>query len=295
MFKKEELSNLKPGNWVFGAFWVFFTWLILFSVVKWRTVNIILWVPVWLIFFGTFLRTRRVECLLYSLGIVLFNVLGGWPAISGNRVAEVLFYVCGFILAFTYIIWKQWQFPGSDLPFRYFRDILELAAKPVVGISDGYTGRPYPAGKARYSKEEILDFSKFLHKHFIATAYTDDNGVKLVFSNGFFQYIPFWKPNWQKVTYMTFDFNGNFSVFIAKKHYREYALELTFDQLCNSFGDVIAGLLEDYKKGKTHKILSKVRGREILSQKELEMRGSNLSGWLSDIREKRLRKKGLVK
>lgn len=295
MFEKEKRSNLRPGNWAIGLFWVFFYGLILLNITRWATINVFLWIPVWFVFWGAFLKTGRMECLLYSLAIILYNWLAFRAAANGgNTLVEVLFYFVGFGFAAIYLIWKQWQFPGSDLPFRYFRDLLELAAKPVVGMNDGYTGRPFPAGHTRYTKKEILSFSKFLNKHFIATSYSDDTGVKLVFSNGLFQYIPFWKPNWQKVTHMSFDFNGSISIFIARKHYRQYMVEITFDQLCSSIGNVITGLMEDFQKGDTFKILNTVRGREILTQEDLEKRGSYLSGWLGDIRENRLRRKGLL-
>jgi len=85
----------------------------------------------------------------------------------------------------------------------------------------------------------------------------------LVFSNGFFQYIPFIKVNTQKETYVSLYYSGDFDVHIAKKDYRKYRDELTFDQLCTSFGFIILTLLSYYKKGECEKI------KEILKDKEL--------------------------
>ena len=43
------------------------------------------------------------------------------------------------------------------------RDILELAAKPVTGVQDGFTNRPFPAGTVSSSKKRVSK-SKGLYK-----------------------------------------------------------------------------------------------------------------------------------
>jgi hypothetical protein len=140
-----------------------------------------------------------------------------------------------------------------------------MAAMPVKDTTDGYTDRPYPAGKFSASKDEITGFAKYLNKNLIATSSIEEDKVMLVFSNGFFQYIPFMRVNPQKETYISLYYSGDIDVHIAKKDYRKYRDELTFDQLCTSFGNIILTLLNYYKKGNCEKI------KEILKDKELPL------------------------
>ncbi len=154
----------------------------------------------------------------------------------------------------TAIIIMYRKFPNF-IWYRYLRIFLEWAAKSVYDTNDGYTGRPYPAGKASYSKKEIVEFAKYMDKNLKATSYIKDDRVILVFSNGMFQYIPFLKPNLQKVTYVSFDYEGNSSVYISKKDYRKYKEELTFDQLCQSFSDIVLKFFHYFRKGECENII----------------------------------------
>ena len=141
---------------------------------------------------------------------------------------------------------------------RYLYELLETAALPIKNITNGYTERPYPAGKSKYKKEEIIKFAQYLNKNLIATSFIEKDKVILVFSGGHFMYIPKLKPNLQKVTHVNFDYRGNLSVFIAKKDYQKYKDELTFDELCNSLGNIILQFLEYFKQGEGERILEKI-------------------------------------
>ena len=133
-----------------------------------------------------------------------------------------------------------------------YRRILERAAKPVHEKGDGFTARPFPVGEANYSKAELVEFARFLRKNLIALPYFDKTGVKMVLNEA----SRFWfgRPDLRKDTYISFDFNGSIAVNIAKKEYQKYKDELTFDQLCASFGNVFLRFFEFYKKDEQGKI-----------------------------------------
>jgi hypothetical protein len=152
-------------------------------------------------------------------------------------------------------LWMLMEFPNGDLFVRKIRSLLEKTAKFISEAKNGYTHRPYPAGKVKHSKEKIIEFARYLNRHLIATAFIDKQRVVLVFSNGLFQYIPFLKPKFNRVTYVSFDYQGNISVNIKKKDYKKYKEELTFDQLCFSLGQIIQGFLRDFLEGEKISIL----------------------------------------
>ncbi len=154
-----------------------------------------------------------------------------------------------FIISLIAILMTTHKFSSGFIWYRHLALFLDLAAKPVMAASNGYTNRPFPVGKSQYSKEEIIRFAEYLHRRLIATSYIKDDRVVLVFSNGLFQYIPFLEPDFNRLTYVAYGYGGDISVNFAKKDYKKYWDEITFDQLCNSFGNIMIDFFNAFKKG----------------------------------------------
>lgn len=219
-----------------------------------------------LLFLGSFIRTKNLLVLVCFLSLLIPSgvvpIFRYFLHLKSDVVDSIEALGILLWLLAMFLIVPKISGEGAFLS-RYFRELLEMAAMPVKDTTNGYTDRPYPAGKFSASKDEITGFAKYLNKNLIATSSIEEDKVMLVFSNGFFQYIPFIKVNLQKETFISLYYSGDIDVHIAKKDYRKYRDELTFDQLCTSFGFIILILLNYYKKGKCEKI------KEILKDKEL--------------------------
>jgi len=224
------------------------------------------------LFFGAFVNTKRYFFMGWSLSMVILSIICYGSALRPEletwfdlgMMCVILSIVVGAIgLMVSEDKTDFFVYAAPILLERYFPTLLERAAKTVNDTNDGYSARPYPSGKRQYSKDEVVKFAEYLNKKLIAVSYIDNDRVVLVFSNGMFQYIPFLKPNLQKVTYASFDYAGNSSVYISKKDYGKYKKELRFDQLCNSFGDVVLDLFNDFREGQREKILNKIKGQEL--------------------------------
>jgi hypothetical protein len=220
-----------------------------------------------LLFLGSFIRTKNL--LVLASFILLLIPSWGVPIFRyflhlKSYVVDII-QIFGLFLCFLPFFLLASKYPGGGgLFFRYFRNLLEMAAMPVKDTTNGYTNRPYPAGKFSASKDEIAGFAKYLNKNLIATSFIEEDKVMLVFSNGFFQYIPFIKVNTQKETYISLYYSGDIDVHIAKKDYRKYRDELTFNQLCTSFGNVILILLSYYKKRECEKIINILEDKKLI-------------------------------
>jgi len=153
----------------------------------------------------------------------------------------------------------------SKIVMPHCRQILELAARPVVEMNDGFTPRPFPAGSVNYTREEILGFAKYLGKQLIAINYLDEDRVFLVIEANEMNLIKLRKPDFQRETYISVDFSGNVSVNIAKKDYNKYKDELTFDQLCTSLADLFKTFLYHYVNGEPHKIMEIIADKRTVS------------------------------
>lgn len=202
--------------------------------------------------FVSFLRTKNWGHLIPMLFYV-FIVLIFLPPLAFNQQTRIVLTAGAMILFIGEIIILS----SKRINWRY-REILELAAYPVEEAADGFTPRAFPAGEARYTKEEIIGFTKFMIKHVIAYPFVEENRVVLVVPENMFVYMLLLKRSYKKDTYVTFDFEGNVSVTIAKKDYQKYKEEFTFDQLCASLGSLFIEFLDLYQKGKSREIIDKL-------------------------------------
>jgi hypothetical protein len=200
------------------------------------------WVFVSLIQLIVWLRTRNPGYLIWMLTCLAIAV----SYLSTYKGIYVFIPAVLFITANLYFLIK------GRMRWRY-RDILELAAQPVQETGDGFTARPYPAGTAPCSKEELIRFGKYLSKNLIAFPTMDEERIYLAIKGT--TGLLFRKPTVQKNTFVSFDYEGNIAVNIAKKDYKKYKDELSFDQLCASMGSIFKEFLELYQNGNKELII----------------------------------------
>ncbi len=202
--------------------------------------------------FISLLRTKNwghlIPMLFYVLIVVIFI-----PLLDISPTAKIILAACAMLLFVGEII----VLSSKRINWRY-REILELAASPVDESANGYTPRAFPVGKTEYTKEELMGFTKFLIKHVIAYPFVEDKRAVLVVPENMFAYMLLLKRRYQKDTHVTFDFEGNVSVTIAKKDYQRYKEEFTFDQLCASLGNLFIEFLKLYRQGKSKDIIDKL-------------------------------------
>jgi len=173
---------------------------------------------------------------------------------------ETLLFIIGMVIlggVLIYIIATR------RIKGRY-REVLELAARPVSDTADGFTPRPYPAGEAKYTKEELKTFSKFVLKHRIAFPYKEGDRTVLIVNENMFIHFLIKKKNYQKDTNVTFDSDGHVSVNITEKDYKKYKEELTFDQLCQSLGNLFKDFLLLHQRGEDKKIIERLNALKFI-------------------------------
>jgi len=196
------------------------------------------------------LRTRNwghlVVMLFYSfLSLVFQRYFPSELRLVFSLGAGVFFFLMMYVLFTKKINWR-------------YEEILELAARPIKKTEDGFTHRPFPAGETQYTGNEIMDFAKFLLKNIIAIPYYEDNRVIMVIPANMFRHLLYLRKDYLEDTYVSFDFEGSVSVHIAQKDYLRYEDEWTFDQLCQSLGDVFKRFLRAHQKGEGHTIIAQL-------------------------------------
>jgi hypothetical protein len=189
---------------------------------------------------------------VYVFPIMLMNLMVGLNFFVGLPVLTVIVTVCLFTL-FIYMFFVFLKHSAR------FRKILELAARPVDDAKNGFTQRPYPSGKAVYSKGEVFGFAEFIKSRLIAIPFVESSGITLAFPEDWLGRLYDMHGNYFDDTRVIFQFNGQVSAHITEKDYKKYKEELTFDQLCSSLGNMFIEFMEMYKNGEGDLILEKIK------------------------------------
>ncbi len=253
----DKISKLKTDDWGYILFTLLIivvlicTWIFFGKEAFYYALCVMPFMAA-LVLFVSYLKTRNWGHLI-PMFFYVFIVLTFFPPLSQGSKTKILFGSTAMILFIGEIIILK----SKRIAWRY-REILELAAKPIDESADGFTPRPFPAGTAQYSKEEILGFTKFMIKHVIAYPFVEKDRIVLVIPENMFAYMLLLKRGYKKDTYVTFDFDGNVTVSIAKKDYQKYKEEFTFDQLCSSLGNLFIEFLELYQKNQSHEIINRL-------------------------------------
>ena len=248
----QNKSKLKPTNWsaVFSAILAILVLVSIFIVIKnfvdYET-KIKIYTIVYILFSLINLVIWLTKKSLISLSLIFICLVMAVSYFFDYKGIYVFIPLIIFWFFYGYFVYLYVKFNS-----RYIK-ILELAAKPIDGTADGFSSRSFPAGKTKFTQEELNNFAKFLKKHFIAFPYIDKNGVLMMLSDQ----SKFWiaRPNEFKNSYVSFSFDGQVSVNIAKKDYQKYKEEYTFDELCESMGNLFKRFLRYFQENNQDKIL----------------------------------------
>ena len=212
----------------------------------------------------TFVRTRNagflaVAMFLFMVGLVCFSAP---PAIEDrSKVGLIPIFLVGMYGA---MMVSMYLLLNRKLKWRG-QEVFELAAIPVEDTGNSFTARPRPTGQVPVSKTEMIRFVDFITTNLIAFAFREDN--RIVFVLGLpgkeIPYLFGLKKDYLEDTWVAIDFDGNISVNITQKDYLLFKLDLDFDQICQSLGNVFVEFLELSKNGKESQIIDRMNALRL--------------------------------
>jgi hypothetical protein len=255
----KQATKLKPINWgravVFGVIGIVLfasVFAIIRTTMAERMADVlcgIIYLGVTAVCMFAWIKGKQV----HVLPIMLMNLMVALDYFVGFPMPiVVIISVC----LSTLIIYMFYVFLKHTARYRR---ILERAARPVDDAQNGFTRRPYPSGKAVYSKGEIFGFAEFLKSRLIAIPFVESNGITLAFPEDWLGRLYDMHGSYLDDTRVIFQFNGQVSAHITEKDYKKYQEELTFDQLCSSLGNMFIEFMELYKNGEGDLILEKIK------------------------------------
>ena len=216
-----------------------------------------LFVGVFFIYMGIF-QWYKYRLWIYPvlgiiLGILCFQVPALFP--HTNSVFKFTYFISFFILVLFIII--NWQaFYGQERFEINSRRLFKLAAELISETSDGYTGRPYSAGKVTFTRDELDGFTRFLNGRYVAKSFHFEDRKILAFSLNK-SLVNLADP--KEVSRVSIDLDGNMSVVISEKDYKEYIARFSFDQLCSSMAIIFERFLKYYRDGHENRIITELK------------------------------------
>jgi len=213
----------------------------------------------------TYLKTRNRGFAVVALYLTCLALLAGSRALAGGsshdapmHVRLLLVGLAALYLCLLYlVVTRRIKWRG--------REILELAAEPVKDTQDGYTERPLPVGKREYTREEVMAFADFARRHLIALPHVADDRVVLVpvRMGKEFGHILGLHGDCAEDTWVSFDAKGEVSAHISRDDYLEYKETLSFDQLCESLGNLFGEFLELSTRGEQTRIIDRMNAVKV--------------------------------
>lgn len=194
--------------------------------------------------------------MVYQLTIVLFVMIapkgGKYPVERSTFKPLILIVIIELAVLIYIIVTKRLRWRG--------REIMELTAMHIDETSSGYTSRPRPLGNIEYSPQELMGFSAYLKKKLIAFPFKETTRTVLVpISTGDeYKIVLTSISDYTQYSWVAFDKEGSVTAYISKKDYLKYKEALSFDELCESMGELFIQFLEYYKNGEEVRIMGEI-------------------------------------
>jgi len=205
-------------------------------------------------------RTKNSAYLAMAFAFLIITLFALFVALYGLQESKehIAPLAGGVILSAIIILYIVFN---KKIKWRT-REMLELAAMPVSGTKNGFTGRPLPSGKVDGTRDEINAFALFLQKHLIAIPYEENGETIFSLTSTYSKQIGVIR-GYEDESWISFGKDGKVSVFIPKGDYLLYKDAFTFDQLCTNLGDLFIEFFELFKQGDGIRIIDRLNALKL--------------------------------
>jgi hypothetical protein len=211
-----------------------------------------------------FFRTKNPGYLIQSAFFVAVSFVGFvTPYAIDNGPAKEYIAVPLFFMYISMLM-LIYQAVNRKIKWRGM-EILELAALSVESGGAGYTPRPRPIGQVKISQTELVRFIDFVTRELISIVFYEDDTIFFVPVSGMKEilYMLGIKTDYMDETWIALDAEGKLSVHISESDYLKYKIDLDFDHLCESMGNVFAEFIQLSQEGQERRILEKMNALRL--------------------------------
>lgn len=191
----------------------------------------------------------------FLMGITTAQVAFIYPNYDDPGIFKLTYFIC-FILIILFILINWNSFYSHERFEINSRRLFRLASERIHKADDGYTERPYSAGKIECTRDELLGYVRYLNGNYIIKPFFYENYTCLSFSMN--KSLCTIKEG-TEVSHVIIGYDGNLTVKVSEKDYRDYRERLSFDQLCSSLADIFTRFFEYYRKGLESRIIIELK------------------------------------
>jgi len=236
---EEKLFGTRVMIWVWGA-----ALLIFFSSTGYKLLEFNKLMGVSLIYISVLLSTATWHSELADMNVWKFT-----PRTSDIHSSILIIFALTItpIILFTKKIYKE--------------HILKSAALKVTSTEDGFTARPWAAGKFDVNMEEFNKFAQYMSRKGYFQTTSKSGKTYLLLGMPDMLSLMNTKTLLSNTTYLAFDDNAEVHVNVAESDYRLFKNELTFDAFCNSLVALIMTYFKLYQNDDEAAIKSAMKNR----------------------------------
>lgn len=193
-----------------------------------------------------------------NLFIGIFLAIGSMLSIGRfiDPVFSVEIYLINMLVLVLLVV-INWNVLYSQERFEAnARRLFRLTVQQIEETFDGYTERPYTAGKSQAGKEDLKGFARFASGKYIGRVFYRQEALYISFSLNK-SILKAKDP--AEVSYVAFTNEGEIKVQISRKDYHRYRERFSFDLLCRSMADIFVRFLDYYKNGIESRIITELK------------------------------------
>jgi len=188
------------------------------------------------------------------LGVLCFQAPFAIPSYGISLFKAT--YAITFLILVLFVIINWNALYGQERFEINSRRLFRLAAELIRDTSGGFTERPYSAGKITFTTDELMGFARFMNGKYVAKTIHLGNNICFAFSMNR-SLVNLEDP--KEVSHVVIEYNGNISVTVSEKDYRDYIDRFSFDQVCSSMAAIFERFLEYYKQGLENRIITELK------------------------------------
>jgi hypothetical protein len=200
-------------------------------------------------------RSWIYPALGFLFGIATAQVSLIFPEYDDPGIIKLTYFI-NFILIILFVLINWHSIYGHERFEINSRRLFRLASERVYKAENGFTSRPFSGGRIDCTRDELLGFVRFLQGNYIVRPFYYENYVCLSFSmNKSLMVI----NEGSEVSHVIIGYDGNVTIKVSDRDYRDYRERLSFDKLCESLSGIFIRFMEYYKGGLESRIMVELK------------------------------------
>ena len=249
---EKEIFGTYFSPCVYGLF-VFVIGIIYYFRLKlWQSFAVMTMMAITICTYFLSARPEQIEEMILLLGLDPGSIFVPWLKTYLTMPIWLVFLIINSIIFYSLGPMLMKAFDLEKSAIRLFK----LAAREITDETNGFTDRPYYAGKHSYTRDRIIGLASFLEEKKICRAEFQGSGIRFIFSMGI---SPLSNKYKDTLSYVDFGDDGSLNVFISERDYKQYKKQYTFSQLCELMGKTFLRFAEYYVNNNEKRIITEMK------------------------------------